>query len=79
MKIQTAKHLAVIREINNAIVKEELAVPLYTSHIEQTLFWSGLSKDKQVKMIQGLKILTRESKAHSLALKKIIEIYNQSK
>lgn len=65
----------VIAEINDAIIKEELAVPLYTSHIEQTLFWSGLEKSKQAKMIRGLKTLVKDSRGHAAALRKIMEIY----
>jgi len=66
---------AVIDKINEAMVKEELAIPLYVSHIEQTLFWSGLDKEKQEEIIKGLKTLALESEGHVFALKKVLEIY----
>lgn len=39
----------IIRMINESIIEEELAIPLYSSHIEQALFWSGLTEKKQKK------------------------------
>jgi hypothetical protein len=67
----------VLDKLHEAMIKEELAIPLYVSHIEQTLFWSGLPVKKQEKIIDGLKILAKESEIHSIYLKKIIDIYKQ--
>lgn len=68
---------AVVDKINEAMIKEELAIPLYISHIEQTLFWSGLNKDVQKKIIESLKILATESEGHVFALKKVLKIYKK--
>ena len=69
----------ILQEIRDATIKEEMAIPLYVSHIEQTLFWSGLPKEKQKKIIDSLKILERESEAHVSMLKRVMEIYNNKK
>ena len=65
----------ILDKLQEAMIKEELAIPLYTSHIEQTLFWSGLDLDKQSKIIESLKILDKESENHAKYLETIIEIY----
>lgn len=65
----------ILDKLNEAMIKEELAVPLYVSHIEQTLFWSGLPMSSQKKIIEGLKILAKESEIHAIYFKKIIDIY----
>ena len=65
----------VLQMIREAIVGEELAIPLYASHIQQTLFWSGVPKQKQEKIIEGLKILERDSKGHVLLLREVEKIY----
>ena len=68
----------VLQRINEARVKEELAIPIYSSHIKQTLFWSGLPKDKQEKIISGLKILEGDSMRHSKMLQKIASNYSKN-
>ena len=70
---------AVLKKIDEAIVREELAVPIYTSHISAALFWSGVSDAKKKTIIQDLKLLTRESKAHIALLKKVRRYYLSSK
>ncbi|MFZ4631795.1 MAG: hypothetical protein ACOYL8_01140 [Patescibacteria group bacterium] len=75
----TSKKQAVIEKINEAMIKEELAIPLYVSHIQQSLFWSGLSKKKQETIIIGLKTLAAESKMHVTYLNKVLDIYKKSK
>ncbi|HLD31626.1 MAG TPA: hypothetical protein VJB37_01900 [Patescibacteria group bacterium] len=65
----------VLQEIREAKIKEEMAIPLYVTHIEQTLFWSGLPVLKRKKIIDRLKILERESEEHILWLGQIEESY----
>lgn len=67
----------VLQEINNAIVKEELAVPIYSSHIKVAMFWSGLPRTKQDKIIAGLEILLSESLNHVRMLKRVRRIYKK--
>jgi len=62
----------IVQKISEARIKEELAIPIYSSHIKQTLFWSGLPKAKQEKIIAGLRILESDSEKH-VGMLKIIE------
>lgn len=59
----------IIKRINEARVKEELALPIYSSHLKQTLFWSGLPKAKQEKIIANLRTLEADSEKHVKLLK----------
>ena len=65
----------IIDTLKEAMVKEELAIPLYSSHIEQALFWSGLSAKKQKLIIDNLRILERESEIHAQSFRKILKLY----
>jgi len=67
----------VVDMIREAMVKEELAIPLYVSHIEQTFFWSGLSKEKQDIIIKNLEILEKDSEWHAQVLRKMYEDYSK--
>lgn len=67
----------VLQLINEARVKEELAIPIYTSHIKQTMFWSGLPKAKQEKIISSLKMLEADSQKHAKILKKVANNYSK--
>lgn len=68
----------VIQKIRQAKIKEEMAVPLYTSHIKEVLFWSGIADDKKDLIIKNLKTLERESEIHISMLKKVEEIFIKS-
>jgi hypothetical protein len=68
-------HQQVLDKIKEAIVAEELAVPLYTSHIKQTFFWSGMPANKQKQIIAGLEILEKDSINHIKLLKQVKKIY----
>ena len=63
-----------IQAIRQASVKEELAIPLYDSHISAALFWSGLPEEVQQRIIAGLTVLTTESRGHVKILKQIEKI-----
>jgi hypothetical protein len=65
----------VLDKIKEAIVAEELAIPLYTSHIKQAFFWSNISKEKQEKIIEGLTVLEKDSSEHVKLLKEVKKIY----
>jgi hypothetical protein len=67
----------ILDELREAMVKEELAIPLYVSHIQQTLFWSGLPADKQEKIIASLKVLDTDSEKHAQAFKHLVELYKK--
>ncbi len=69
----------ILDQINEARTKEELAIPLYVSHIEQAFFWSGLDNARQKKIMAGLKTLARESEKHAIILKKVLAIESKTK
>lgn len=71
------KSVDIVALLNEAAVKEELAVPLYTSHITQALFWSGLPAEKQKIIIENLKILERDSAYHARAFKQMVVQYTK--
>jgi|GEM_PF-1901777 len=74
-KINTNNNESIVQKISEARVKEELAIPIYSSHIKQTLFWSGLPEAKQAKIIAGLRILEADSEKHVKMLKIIEKNY----
>jgi len=65
----------ILAKIDEAMIKEELAIPIYTSHIEGTLFWSGLDNDKRKAIIGMLQTLSQESQGHVKLLERLKELY----
>ncbi len=63
-----------VQAIREATVKEELAIPLYDSHISAALFWSGLPDAVQREVLAGLKVLTTESRGHVKILKRVEQL-----
>ena len=61
--------------IQEAITKEELAIPLYADHINNALFWSGFTNETKKKLIENLGILESDSEFHALSLKAILKKY----
>ena len=64
-------HQHVLNLTREAIVKEELAIPVYDSHISASLFWSGLSEEVRRKILEGLQTLTHDSAGHVLLLQRV--------
>ena len=67
----------ILAKLEEAKIQEELAIPLYVSHIKETIFWSGLEPEKQEKIINSLKILDIESEGHAKAFEEMIENYKK--
>lgn len=65
----------VLKELDDAIVQEELALPVYASHIKAAMFWSGLPAEKQEQIRAGLEILLNDSIGHVHLLKRVKRIY----
>ncbi len=65
----------ILQSINEARIKEELAIPLYSGHIKQTLFWSGLPKVSRDKIMSGLTTLKTDSIKHCKILKRVADNY----
>lgn len=72
-------HEVILEKLREAMIKEELAIPLYVSHIEQTLFWSGLPVKKQKIVIDNLKILEADSEMHASAFQNILKKHTKLK
>jgi len=67
----------IIEKINQAILTEEEGVPIYSKHIESTLFWSGLNDELKQKIQDTLNIIKRESQNHMILLTHIKKIINE--
>lgn len=68
----------ILNNIRGAKVKEELAIPIYTEHLREVLFWSGIPDEKRDAIIKNLKTLEIESEGHVEMLKRVEEIYLKS-
>jgi len=61
-----------LKLLQNALKTEEIAMPLYTRHIDSTLFLSGFDPDAQKRMSGILHTLNIESTHHGMALQWLI-------
>ena len=64
-----------LKKIEEATLKEEMALPIYTSHISASLFWSGLNEKAKEKIIADLQILHDDSTHHVELLNKVRRMY----
>ena len=58
--------------LNETIHKEELANILYTRHLKEAFYWSGIKEPESSKILNGLKNLERNSREHLLKLQVIL-------
>jgi hypothetical protein len=65
MGVEKNKLLAMI---DDALMKEEKAMPLYSRHLKTALFWSGLSAAVREQLRIQLGILETESNRHAKVL-----------
>ncbi len=61
----------IIEKINQAILFEDEAIPIYSKHIESTLFWSGLNDECQQKIKETLDVFIRETQKHVKLLERV--------
>jgi len=57
---------------------EELSIPIYSKHIESTLFFSGLSEDSKKQVKEYLTILREGSERHKMMLENLRKIIEKS-
>jgi hypothetical protein len=76
--VNTKKFEKVMAEIDASIATEEMAIPIYASHLSAAFSWSGLSSQVQKEIVKGLKTLSRESLGHVRLLKDVRRMYKQS-
>lgn len=62
-----------LKAIDEAIHQEEIIIPIYTSHLESTIFLSGMTSENRKEILDGLRNLADESLGHARALKRIKE------
>ena len=53
-----------IKKIDEAIITEEDAIPVYSRHLKTIIFWSGLGKEKEEKIKSYLDILINDTRKH---------------
>lgn len=61
----------IVQELDSAILMEEMAIPVYSSHLASTIERIGVSKEIGQKIVDDLKILETESKKHISMLKEV--------
>lgn len=69
----------VLSALDKAIVQEEKAITIYTSHLKTAFQWSGLSQEQQQEIVTILNTLSRESRGHISLLEEVRGIYEQVK
>ena len=76
MKIESKNVIKdkLIKKIDMAILTEEDSLPIYAKHINNTLFWSGLNDEVQIKIKDTLNKLKKESQNHKVFLTQIKRI-----
>lgn len=57
---------------------EEKAIPIYAKHLDSVLFLSGLSKEKQEKVRDILKVLKGDSERHKIIYEDLIKTTEES-
>ena len=68
-----------LKLIEDSIIIEERAIPIYQEHIDSALFWSGFSAEQQETIKSTLEEITKDSEKHIAilnALKKKVEARN---
>ena len=62
-----------IKLLQEALIVEEKAVPIYNSHLRSVVFWAGLDENKAARIREVLGVLAEESKHHELMVKKVLD------
>jgi CRISPR/Cas system-associated endoribonuclease Cas2 len=57
-----------IRKIDEGIQREEETIPIYSKHIQSSLFLGGFEKSKRDKVAKGLDELRKGSESHKAIL-----------
>ncbi|MGM0442210.1 MAG: hypothetical protein ACQEQC_07310 [Elusimicrobiota bacterium] len=54
----------ILKKIDEAIITEEKAVPIYAKHLESTLFWSDMPEEYRERIKKLFEKLKEESLGH---------------
>ena len=74
--MMTKKNL--IEFLKQSRMTEEMAIPVYVKHLENTLFLSGASEDEKKKMQEVLTMLKTESEGHEKMFRYLINEVEKS-
>lgn len=69
----------IVKIIEEALKIEESAIPLYSKHVNNTLFLSGFAERERSKVKEILDRLKRESENHKLIFEKLLAVIKSSK
>ena len=67
-----------LKSLKASLNTEERAIPLYTKHINRTLFLSGFDKDLQSKIKDTLLTLKAESQRHEQIFRSLVDKVERS-
>ncbi|TAK95730.1 hypothetical protein EPO05_03490 [Patescibacteria group bacterium] len=73
--MKKSEQKTILALIDEATKYEELAIPIYSSHLRSTFFLSGLDAKKQKTIQESLQTLARESEGHIVLLKRVRSLF----
>jgi len=73
--IQKEELLTALRKLS---AEEELAIPIYTQHLESTFFLSGFKPGVQQKIKEILSVLAKESEGHARVFRQLAKEVEKS-
>jgi len=62
-----------LSRLKEALLTEEISMPVYAKHLPSTLFWSGLSQKDIARIKAGLRMLSGDSDGHRATLEALIK------
>lgn len=62
---------SLLKLLDESIVVEELAIPIYSEHLDSALFWSGFKSEITDEIKKTLLKIANESKEHIRIIQKL--------
>lgn len=69
----------ILSMVDDAIIQEEMALPIYAKHLKSVMFWSHFSQKEQMIIVEKLKLLIKETQAHAAYLNRVKDIVENKK
>ncbi|NTU69391.1 hypothetical protein HGB13_00985 [bacterium] len=69
----------IIAMLNEAVMTEEDAIPIYGKHLETAIFWSGIDPKKEELIRKYMDILINDTRRHVIMFSKIKNILEAEK
>lgn len=67
-----------LHSLKKSLQTEEMAIPVYTKHLESTVFLSGLTQEEEKKIEEVLLMLGKESEIHKKVFQSLIQEVEKS-